>query len=87
MIREDDRLAESKNNIYQTINFREAVFLRKSGVIFLRTEWPTPQQAVFVFKTPPDNILSAWAKGDDDGLRATLDAADFFRDELHRRER
>ena len=75
------------NETYQTTNFQEAIYLRKAGVIFIRTEWTTPQQAVFVFKKPPDDILSAWARGDDGGVRAILGAADFFRDELRRRER
>jgi len=75
------------NETYPTTNFKEAIYLRISGIIFVRIEWPTPQQAVFVFKIPPDAILSAWAKGEDKGVRATLDAADFLRDELHRRDR
>ena len=75
------------SDIYETTDFKEATYLRKCGVIFLKTEWPTPRQAVFVFKKPSDEILSDWAKGDDGGVRAILDAADFFRDELHRRDR
>ena len=75
------------NEIYSTISFQEAIFLRKSGIIFLRLEWTSPQQALFIFKKPPDDVLSAWARGDDGGVRAILGAADFFRDELRRRER
>lgn len=77
----------ASNETYSTTNFQEAIFLRKSGIIFLRTEWPTPQQAVFIFKKPPDEILASWITGDDSGVRAILGAADFFRDELRRRER
>lgn len=69
---------------YRTSDFQEAIYLRKSGILFIKTEWPTPQQAVFVFKKPPDEILSAWQTGDDGGVRAVMNAADFFRDELRR---
>jgi hypothetical protein len=75
------------NGEFPTTNFKEAIYLRICGVIFLRIEWPTPQQAVFIFKMPSDTVLSAWAKGEDNGVRVVLDAADFFRDELHRRDR
>ena len=77
----------ASNGFYRTSNFQEAIYLRIIGTPFVSTEWPTPQQAVFVFKKPPDIILSAWATGDDKGVRIILGAADFFRDELHRRER
>ena len=70
------------NGFYRTSDFEEAIFLRVSAVVFVRTEWPTPQRAVFVFKTPPDDILTAWATGNDKGVRIILDAAAFFRTEL-----
>ena len=75
------------NGTYKTADFQEAIYLRVSGVIYVGTEWPTPQQAFFVFKKPPDATLSAWATGQDKGVRIVLDAADFFRDELRRRDR
>jgi len=75
------------NSTYQTTDFQEAIYLRKSGILFIKTEWPTPQQAVFVFKKPPDDILVAWQTGDDGGVRVVMDAADFFRSELRRRDR
>jgi hypothetical protein len=73
------------NGTYSTSDFREAVYLRKSGVIFLKIEWPS-KRALFVFKRPPDEILAAWARGEDGGVRAILDAADFCRSELHGRD-
>jgi hypothetical protein len=76
-----------QNGIYKTSDFQEAIYLRVSGIIFISTEWPTPQQAFFVFKKPPDTVLSAWATGADKGVRVVLDAADFFRDELRRRNK
>jgi hypothetical protein len=80
-------MEQPSNGFYRTTDFREAIYLRKSGIIYVSTSWPTPQQAVFCFKKPSDEVLSAWQRGDDDGVRATLDAADFFRDELRRRDR
>ena len=75
------------SNEYSTTDFQEAIYLRKSGILYLRTEWPTPQQAFFVFKKPSDDILVNWQIGNDGGVRIIMDAADFFRDELRRRER
>ena len=75
------------DNLYKTTDFQEAIYLRQCGIIFVTTEWFTTKQATFVFKKPPDDILAAWQRGNDNGVRAILDAADFFRDELHRRER
>ena len=75
------------NGEYPTTDFQEAIYLRKSGILFLRTEWPTPQQAIFVFKKPSDDILVNWQTGNDGGVRIVMDAADFFRDELRRRDR
>lgn len=72
---------------YSTPDFQEAIYLRKAGVLFLRTEWPTPQQAIFVFKKPSDTVLINWQTGNDGGVRVVMDTADFFRDELRRRER
>lgn len=72
---------------YKTSDFQEAIYLRISGVLFLTTEWPTPQRAFFVFKKPPDEILTAWQTGNDGGVRVILDAADFFRTELRGRNR
>lgn len=70
------------NEFYRTSDFQEAIYLRKSGIIFIKTEWATPQRAVFVFRQPSDDILSAWQTGNDSGVRVILDAADFFRGEL-----
>lgn len=75
------------NGKYRTSDFQEAIYLYKSGIIYLTTEWTNPQRATFVFKIPPDAILSAWQRGDDGGVRATLDAAEFLRKELRGRDR
>jgi len=77
----------TRDKLYRTTDFQEAIYLRQVGIIFVTTEWLTSKQAIFVFKKPPDDILSAWQRGDDNGVRAILDAADFFRDELYRRNR
>ena len=75
------------NGEHSTPDFKEAIYLRVSGVLFLRTEWPTPQQAFFVFKTPSDDIKINWQTGKDSSVRVVMDAADFFRDELNRNRR
>jgi len=67
---------------YRTSDFQEAIFLRKSGIPYLRTEWVTTQRAVFIFRQPSEEVLSAWAKGDDGGVRIIADAMDFLRSEL-----
>ncbi len=71
------------DNRYPTTEILEAAFLRAKGIIYIATEWPTPQQAIFVFRKPPDEILSAWQRGDDTVSTHALDRAmNFFRDEL-----
>ena len=77
----------TSNGNYRTSDFQEAIYLRKSGILYIATEWPTERQASFVFKKPPDETLAAWQRGDDGGVRAVLNAADFFRDELRRRDK
>lgn len=72
------------NGYYHTSNFREAIYLRSAGVIFVRTDYLPSGQCEFYFKQPDDKILSAWAQGNDNGVRVILDAADFFRDEIKR---
>jgi hypothetical protein len=72
----------TSNGFYRTSNFEEAIFLRNSGIIYVRTEWPTPQRAFFIFKQPPGEVLSAWASGDDRNVRITMLNAEFLRDEL-----
>lgn len=71
---------------FSTSDFKEAIFLRISGVIHLRTEFDGPR-AVFVFKAPADDIKAAWASGDDKNVRIVLNAADFFREEIFKRRR
>lgn len=71
------------NGLFSTSDFQQAIFLRYAGVIYVSTSWDG-RRAVFHFKKPPDDVLAAWQRGDDRGVRAILDAADFFRDELHR---
>ena len=74
----------TSDSYHRTSDFQEAIYLRKCGIIYIATEWPTERQAVFVFRQPPDEILSAWQTGNDGGVRAVMNAADFFRDELRR---
>lgn len=75
------------NTTFNTTEFLFAAFLRAKGIIYLRTEWCTPQQATFVFKYPPEELLIAWQKADDTvSARALYGSLNFFRDEM-RKER
>jgi len=75
------------NSTYETTGFLEAAFLRARGVLYAETRWLTPQQAIFVFRRPPDELLSAWQSGEDKiSARALQSAMDFLRDEIRRRE-
>ena len=76
------------DDFYRTSDFHEAIFLRVSGVQYLTTEWPpNERQAVFIFRQPPEGLIPAFAAGQDKNVRIVLDAAEFLRDELHRRDR
>ena len=78
-------MIHDSDNHYQTTDILEAAFLRAKGILYISTEWPTPQQAIFIFKKPPDELLSAWLRGDDSvNVRAFDRAMNFFRDELRR---
>ena len=79
--------SQNSNTILTTTEFLFAAFLRAKGILYIRTEWHTPQQATFVFKRPPDDLLIAWQKADDAvSARALYDALNFFRDEMRGRK-
>jgi hypothetical protein len=82
-----DNVNIKPSDLYSTQDFKEAIYLYKSGVIFVSIEWDDPQRASFVFKQPPDEILSSWQRGDDAGVRPILDAAEFLRRKLNQRNR
>ena len=76
---------QNTNAEFPTSEFLFAAFLRAKGTIYLRTEWHTPSQATFIFKQPPEELLVAWQKGEDDvSTRALYDSLNFFRDEMRR---
>ena len=71
---------------FSTPNFPLACFLRAKGILYIRIEWPTPEQAIFVFAKPPDDLLISWQMAKDSvSARALVDAQNFFRDELRKR--
>ena len=75
--------AVKPNSLFHTTDFLFAAFLRAKGILYVRTEWQTPRQASFVFKQPPEDIIIAWQKADDEvSARALNDSLNFFRDEL-----
>ncbi len=69
---------------FETTTFLQAAFFYARGVPYVRTYWPTSQQAVFVFKQPLDDILSAWQTNDMVSAKGLQSAMDFLRDELRR---
>ena len=72
--------------LLETTEFLFAAFLRAKGILFIRTEWRTPQQATFIFQSVSDDLLVAWQKADDGvSARALYDSLNFFRDEMRKR--
>ena len=70
---------------FETTEFLFAAFLRANGIIYLHTEWRTPHQATFIFKLPPETLITDWQKADDAvSARALYDSLNFFRDEMRR---
>jgi len=75
--------AIKSDQLFPTTDFLFAAYLRAKGILYIRTEWLTPRQATFFFKTPPDDIIIAWQKADDEvSARALNDSLNFLRDEL-----
>lgn len=71
------------DTLFRTTDFLFAAFLRAKGVLYIRTDWINPRQAIFVFKLPPEDIVIAWQKADDAvSARAFNDSLNFLRDEL-----
>ena len=69
----------------ETTEFLFAAFLRAKGILYIRTDWRTSNQATFVFNLPSDDLLIAWQKADDGvSARALYDSLNFFRDEMRR---
>jgi len=71
------------DSLFRTTDFLFAAYLRAKGILYIRTEWLTPRQAIFIFKMPPENIIIAWQRADDEvSARALSDSLNFLRDEL-----
>lgn len=70
------------NNHYETPDLGQAAYLILKDVPYLGVRWPTPQQAVFIFETPPDNILIAWLKEDGDKFRKFRQAMEALRNDI-----
>lgn len=69
-------MSESSNGFFHTKDLTQAAFFYASGVLFLRVDWSNPNQpAQYIFEKPPDEIQSAWQRGDDKvSARAMHDA-------------
>ncbi len=68
------------NNHFETTDLKLAAFLYAKDVFFDGLRWPTPQQAVFLFQQPPDEILAAWLKEEGKFIKKYEDARNFLRD-------
>lgn len=78
-------LPEISDTTFETTEFLLAAYLRAKGVLYLSTKRLTEQQATFIFKYPPEDILIAWRTFSEMvSARALYDSLNFFRDELRR---
>ena len=67
---------------FTTSDLQQAIFLYISGVIYLRLDNSNPQRTGFVFHQPADNVMAAWQRGEDKGVRVILDAREFLKRQL-----
>lgn len=61
---------KTTNNHFETPDLGLAAFLLINEIPYFGIRWPSPQQAVFIFATPPDNLLASWMKEDGFKYRA-----------------
>ena len=68
------------NGFYSTKFLRLAAFLYANKVPFRGLRWDNPDQATFLFDTPPDGLLAEWMKETEDFIRSYENAKNFLRD-------
>jgi hypothetical protein len=80
------RLSDTSNGHFTTSDMTFAAFLHASGILFIGINRPDPRApADFMFQRPPDDMLSAWQRGDDKvSARAMHEAIRFLNQELRR---
>jgi hypothetical protein len=73
------------NGHLSTSDLTYASFLHASGILFIGIERPNGirGQAVFLFQRPPDELISAWQRGEDKvSARVMHEAIRFLNQEL-----
>ena len=82
-------MSDASNGYYNTKDLTLAAFLYASGVIFIQVDWPNSKfPALYIFKTPSDEILSAWQRGDDNAhVRSTHEAIRILTEARYKAER
>ncbi len=72
----------SSNGYFETTDLKLASFLYAKNVEFDGLRWATPNQAVFCFVKPPDEILALWLKDEGLFIKKYEDARNYLRDKL-----
>jgi len=75
-------MMQKSNNHYETTDLGLAAYLFINHIAYCGVRWPTPQQAVFIFETPPDTLLAAWMKEDGEQYRSFQRAIATLREDV-----
>lgn len=70
------------NGKFETTDLKFASYLYAKGVPYNGLRWPTPQQAVFLFEQPPDDILASWLKDEGKFIKKYETARNYLRDDV-----
>jgi hypothetical protein len=73
---------KTPNGLFETTNLTLAAFLYAKEVEFNGLRWTNPNQAVFLFEQPPDEILASWLKDDGKFIKKYEEARIFLRDKV-----
>jgi hypothetical protein len=75
-------MINTPNGIFETTDLKLAAFLYAKDVDFDGLRWLNPNQAVFRFITPSDDILAMWVKEEGRFIKKYEDARNFLRDKV-----
>lgn len=73
---------KNSNNHFETTDLGLAAFLIINDIPYLGVRWITPQQAYFIFNTPPDSLLASWMKEDGGKFRSFQKAIAMLREDV-----
>ena len=79
-------MSDNPNGHFSTSDLTQAAFLYASGIIFIGIDRPDSRRpADFLFERPPDELIAAWQRGDDEvSARSMHEAIRFLNGELRR---